>query len=633
TSNGTNPLTALTAAHAQHELDDARDKAATLAWRLDTRHPLTAGPLPWLPGIPTRIHHDPAWGTWAQQRATLVTTLADQIAHQPLPDATWAHLPCTDETRRQLAIRRAANAVPDSDPRPTGPRQTTRQAAQYQRALDQAIDQNDPALERWKPILDAIGERLATDPAVARLAHRLDDLRTAGHDVHGILAETVTTKPLPDDHPAAALLWRLARTTTTPEPTPDTAPTIEQAAVELPGPDAPATRLALLGMIRDATGPTPPSDAMLRHQLDRADALADSPVPAERLHQVNQLAQDYYASQLPGSWAQPYLAERLGVDLTSHPTIQPGHAPAGWTNLADHLRRHGVTDLEMLTAGLVKPASTGNLIDRFRDRLTLPITDADGRILGFVARANPTLPADKAGPKYLNTPTTPIYSKGDQFYGHPTANSTPVIVEGPLDAVAVTLATAGHYTGLAPLGTSLTDHQAALLANQEQVVLATDNDTAGNTAAHKDHFKLAVHRTDTLRAELQEGSDPAELLIAHGPAALTRCLDNAIPTAKRLITSADDDATVDQALSAIAAGHPSTWQSGLEGLSQQTKIPEDQLQARLVPLVDAWNDEPREAAADAALPQNRCMERAAMNRPRERRPDVPEDHPTHVPRR
>ncbi|ROR53399.1 DNA primase catalytic core [Luteococcus japonicus] len=630
-SNGTNPLTALTAAHAQHELDDARDKAATLAWRLDLRHPLTAGPLPWLPGIPTRVHDDPAWGTWAQQRAILVATLADQVARLPFPDATWAALPCTDETRRQLAIWRAANAVPDTDPRPTGPRQTTRQATQYQRALDHAIDQNDPALERWKPILEVIGERLTHDPALVRLAHRLDDLSATGHDVHGILADTITVKPLPDDHPAAALLWRLTRTTT-PETTQNTVPTIGEAAVELPGPDDPVTRLALLGMVRNVTGPTPPSDAMLRHQLDRADALADSPVPAERLHQVNQLAQNYYASQLQGSWAQPYLAERLGVDLTGHPTIQPGHAPAGWTNLATHLRRHGVTDLEMLTAGLVKPASTGNLIDRFRDRLTLPITNHDGYILGFVARANPTLPADQAGPKYLNTPTTPIYSKGDQFYGHPQPGSTPVIVEGPLDAIAITLATAGRHTGLAPLGTSLTDHQAALLANQERVVLATDNDPAGNTAADKDHFKLAVHRTYTLRAELPAGSDPAELLITHGPAALTRCLDNAKPTTDRLINSADDDA-VDQALSAIAAAHPSTWQQGLEGLSQQTRIPEEHLQARLVPLVQAWNDTPRAAAADATAQQRGHIQRTAINARYQRGREIPKWRPTTVPRR
>ncbi|GAB2480206.1 hypothetical protein GCM10027030_12780 [Luteococcus sediminum] len=630
-SNGTNPLTALTAAHAQHELDDARDKAATLAWRLDTRHPLTAGPLPWLPGIPTRTQDDPAWGTWARQRATLVTTLADQVAHQPLPDASWAALPCTDETRRQLAIWRAANNIPDTDPRPTGPRQTTRQATQYQRALDHAIDQNDPALERWKPILDAIGERLTHDPALVRLAHRLDDLSATGHDVHGILADTITVKPLPDDHPAAALLWRLNRTTTPPEQTPNTATSVEQAAAELPSPDDPGTRLALLSMIRDATGPTPPSDAMLRHQLDRADALADSPVPAERLHQVNQLAQNYYASCFPQSWAQPYLAERLGVDLTGHPTIQPGHAPAGWTNLATHLRRHGVTDLEMLTAGLVKPASTGRLIDRFRDRLTLPITDPDGHILGFVARANPTLPADQAGPKYLNTPTTPIHSKGDQFYGHPQPGSTPVIVEGPLDAIAITLATAGRHTGLAPLGTSLTDHQAALLANQERVVLATDNDPAGNTAADKDHFKLTVHRTYTLRAELPAGSDPAELLITHGPAALTRCLDNAKPTTDRLINSADDDA-VDQALSAIAAAHPSTWQQGLEGLSQQTRTSEGQLQTRLVTLVARWNDDPRGAAADAITRQNGHIERPVIRQARKHVDVIPEDR-TASPRR
>ncbi len=630
-SNGTNPLTALTAAHAQHGLDDARDKAATLAWRLDLRHPLTAGPLPWLPGIPTRIHNDPAWATWARQRATLVATLADQVTHQPLPDATWAALPCTDETRRQLATWRAANNVPDTDPRPTGPRQTTRQAAQYQRALDHAIDQNDPALERWKPILEAIGERLTHDPALSRLAHRLDHLRATGHDVHGILADTITAKPLPDDHPAAALLWRLARTAAS-EPTQNAAPTGEQAAVELPGPDDAATRLALLGMIRDATGPTPPSDAMLRHQLDRADALADSPVPAERLHQVNQLAQDYYASCFPQSWAQPYLVERVSVDLTGHPTIQPGHAPAGWTNLANHLRRHGVTDLEMLTAGLVKPASTGRLIDRFRDRLTLPITDQDGHILGFVARANPTLPADQTGPKYLNTPTTPIYSKGDQFYGHPRPGSIPVIVEGPLDAIAITLGTAGCYTGLAPLGTSLTDHQAALLADQERVVLATDNDAAGNTAADKGHFKLAVHRTNSLRADLPDGSDPAELLITHGPEALTRCLDDATSITDRIVSSASDDAAIDRALTAIAAAHPGTWQQSLERLSQQTRTSEGQLQARLVTHVARWNDDRREAAADTTTRQNGHIERPVIRQGRKHVDVVPEGR-TASPRR
>ncbi|MDN5564988.1 MAG: toprim domain-containing protein, partial [Luteococcus sp.] len=199
-------------------------------------------------------------------------------------------------------------------------------------------------------------------------------------------------------------------------------------------------------------------------------------------------------------------------------------------------------------------------------------------------------------------------------------------------AIAITLATAGRHTGLAPLGTSLTDHQAALLANQERVVLATDNDPAGNTAADKDHFKLAVHRTYTLRAELPAGSDPAELLITHGPAALTRCLDNAKPTTDRLINSADDDA-VDQALSAIAAAHPSTWQQGLEGLSQQTRIPEEHLQARLVPLVQAWNDTPRAAAADATAQQRGHIQRTAINARHQRGREIPKWRPTTVPRR
>ena len=86
-----------------------------------------------------------------------------------------------------------------------------------------------------------------------------------------------------------------------------------------------------------------------------------------------------------------------------------GYAPAGWTNLVSHLRRHGVNDEEMLAAGLATTASTGRLIDRFRDRAVFPITHA-GQVLGFVGRRHPDLTDDDhAGPKYLNTAQTTLF--------------------------------------------------------------------------------------------------------------------------------------------------------------------------------------------------------------------------------
>jgi DNA primase catalytic core, N-terminal domain len=115
---------------------------------------------------------------------------------------------------------------------------------------------------------------------------------------------------------------------------------------------------------------------------------------------VNQLSLAYFRRHLPSSWAQQYLADRFGADITNDIRFQPGHAPAGWTNLVDHLRRHGATDQEMMITGAAVTASTGRLIDRFRDRVVFPIIH-DGQILGFVGRRRPDLAdADRAGPKY-----------------------------------------------------------------------------------------------------------------------------------------------------------------------------------------------------------------------------------------
>ena len=126
----------------------------------------------------------------------------------------------------------------------------------------------------------------------------------------------------------------------------------------------------------------------------------------------------------------------------------------------------------MTAAGVATVASTGRLIDRFRDRVMFPIIH-NGEILGFVGRRHPDLTdTDRGGPKYLNTADTPLFHKGAQLFGANevdiAAGGIPVIVEGPMDAIAVTLASGGRYIGVAPLGTSLTDEQASQLAAHRQ---------------------------------------------------------------------------------------------------------------------------------------------------------------------
>ena len=366
--------------------------------------------------------------------------------------------------------------------------------------------------------------------------------------------------------------------------------------------------LPLLAMIRDTMGLPEPTDQDVRRMFERADAWRDCPSTPERLAEINQLTAAFYADRFPGSWAQPYLASRFGVDLTGHADLQPGYAPNGWTTLIGHLHTLGVTDQEMLAAGVATTASTGRLIDRFRDRAVFPIRH-DGVILGFVGRRHPDRTDDAlAGPKYLNTGDTPLFHKGDQLYatGSLGPDVTPVIVEGPLDAIAVTLATDGKYLGVAPLGTSLTDDQAAQLRQlgHRTPIVATDADLAGRVAAERDYWILTPYGHDPRYAELPNGSDPADLVATGHSAVLIAALDNAAPLAHQLIDERfahlpDADAALD-ALRVIAAQPSLSWENGLQDISDRLAIPDGVLRTTLADLVTAWNEDPR-AGGQVAL--------------------------------
>lgn len=357
------------------------------------------------------------------------------------------------------------------------------------------------------------------------------------------------------------------------------------------------------------------SDADIKRQMDRADAWYDTPVTRERMLQINEMTQQFFERQYtaPGAWGRPYLAERFGVDLAGHEHYRPGQAPAGWANLVKHLRLQGVTDEEMVDTGVATISSKGNLIDRFRDRVMFPITHPGPNgpeILGFVGRRHPDVTDDR-DPKYLNTGATPLFNKGAQLFGviEPllAAGATPVIVEGPMDAIAVTLATESVHVGVAPLGTSLTEDQVAQLARMFQrtsrdPIVATDGDLAGQVAAERDFWMLTGRGLDPAYVEMPEGSDPADALAEHGPVALTDLLSQPRPLGEALLNERLDHLPAArarlEAAKVLAAQPGHAWEPGLDLVVARLQIAQIQARRDLATAVRAWDADPRRAAHD-----------------------------------
>lgn len=266
-------------------------------------------------------------------------------------------------------------------------------------------------------------------------------------------------------------------------------------------------------------------------------------MPRERLLELNQQAVEFFTSRYAGSWVAQHLRDRLGDDLAGDGRFRPGYAPASWTALTDHLRGRGASDTEILAAGLGSTARTGAVIDRFRDRLVFPICDGL-EVGGFIGRRNPDCP--DAGPKYLNTAQTQLFDKGAVLYGLSegadalAAGAVPVLVEGPLDAIAITLAADGRAVGVAPLGTAFTNRQADLLRpylgdGKPGVVVATDADPAGQRAAVRAYWQLTARGGNPRQLVMPAGTDPAELLQTAGPQALQLALTDPPTLARYLI--------------------------------------------------------------------------------------------------
>lgn len=251
-----------------------------------------------------------------------------------------------------------------------------------------------------------------------------------------------------------------------------------------------------------------------------------------RLVAASAAAAEFYIDQLASNddarAAREFLATR-GFDQTAAEAYSCGFAPQGWDELTKHLMSRGFARAELVTAGLSRDARGGNLIDRFRRRLLWPIKDITGDVVGFGARK---LFDDDDGPKYLNTPETPIYKKSHMLYGVDLAKREiarrhqAVVVEGYTDVMACHLA--GVPTAVATCGTAFgADHISVLrrlLMDQDEfrgeVIFTFDGDEAGQKAAMRAFDDDQRFVSQTFVAVEPGGMDPCELRQAHGDAAV-----------------------------------------------------------------------------------------------------------------
>jgi DNA primase len=243
---------------------------------------------------------------------------------------------------------------------------------------------------------------------------------------------------------------------------------------------------------------------------------------------VNETAQAFFAARLraqEGREALDYLLGR-GLSEESIATWGLGWAPASWDGLLRHALTEGVRDDDLLAVGLISENERGRRYDRFRGRVTFPIRDRLGRIVGFAGRVL----GDEV-PKYLNTPETELFDKGSLLYGLDRARAairdraTCLVVEGYMDVIAL------HQTGfdhaVAALGATLTEAQAQALQrlDVDRLLLAFDADEAGQRAVLAG-LDQAVGRRFLVRAvTVPNGKDPADAVLGGHAGAFAAALE------------------------------------------------------------------------------------------------------------
>lgn len=302
------------------------------------------------------------------------------------------------------------------------------------------------------------------------------------------------------------------------------------------------------------------------------------------LYAVNHLAATFFEHSLrggPGSAPHPLARhaheelQRRGLPLrdgdgAADPiadalqAFRIGYAPFGWDGLSTYLRQQGVSPVLAERVGLLVPRSSGSgHYDRFRHRLMFAVTDVMGRVIAFSGRAlpdpspselsslgltGPAPQADGAPAKYINSPESPIYTKGEHLFGLHQARQAirqrgeAILVEGNFDVVA--LHARGIGQAIAPLGTAFTPGQAKLIKRfAPAVILLFDGDAAGKKATRAARSPCREAGLSARVAVLPSGVDPDDLARKHGPEAIARIVKAARGLLEHLIDEALDGDT------------------------------------------------------------------------------------------
>jgi len=262
---------------------------------------------------------------------------------------------------------------------------------------------------------------------------------------------------------------------------------------------------------------------------------------AKTLYDVMEAACQWYEKQLnstSGAIAHDYV-EKRGLKTDTLRTFRVGFAPDDRNALHQHLLKVGFSQALQMEAGLIiVPEQGGNPYDRFRGRIMFPIRNASGKVIAFGGRVMPGGPTNKNIPKYLNSPETPLFKKGEGLYNIDLAkkiareSNMTVVMEGYMDVVSTSQSGIGY--AVATLGTAVTpEHLRLLWQLAREPIMCLDGDTAGQRAmmrAAEVALPLLKPGFSLRFAMLPKGEDPDTYVQKHGKASFEKIL----VTSKRL---------------------------------------------------------------------------------------------------
>lgn len=271
------------------------------------------------------------------------------------------------------------------------------------------------------------------------------------------------------------------------------------------------------------------------------------------MFEVLEAATRWFAAQLERSDAAKNYLARRGVDAATRERFSLGYAPDGFDGLKQALGRDAASLKLLEQTGMLSKSDSGHVYDKFRGRLMFPIHDRRGRPIAFGGRVLAASKDKEEGPKYLNSPETPLFHKGRELYGLrqvQLANSKIprlIVVEGYMDVVS--LFQYGITTAVATLGTATTPDQAELMfRNASDVYFCFDGDAAGRKAAWRALESVLPRMRDGRQANflfLPDGEDPDSLVRAEGAGGFDRHLAQAVPLSEYFFAEISRDIRLD----------------------------------------------------------------------------------------